>query len=475
MKAEVIDEPPLLFGSSFQHVDIRYGLLNGGPFDASLEAATREIRLGIIGDSASVEGFSAWIERLRQNGIQGKSSNKPNLFVGFPGFGAQKQLPIDLITSSSLTRTITQRDISTAIELKSQPVVVERAVDLFLGEIDGLVAKGRCDVICCAVPAQLLNAMDTLPTPSNDLRGRADFRGMLKAKAMKHSVPLQLVLPDTYGGPKRSRRSSYSKPRRVQDEATRAWNIYVGLYYKAGGIPWRLCHDPSALDTCFIGVSFYFSRDRESVQTSVAQIFNERGEGVIVRGSQAVISRFDRQPHLREGDAADLARRSLDVYRSEHRRVPARVVIHKTSSFDDGEMRGFQAAIQEKGIDILDQLHISETGIRLFRDGRYPPLRGTMMTLSDDRALLYTKGSVPFYQTWPGLFIPSPLDIRFFSCESTQKELCLEILALSKMGWNNTQFDRQQPITISAASAVGSILKYRDATETIQPRYAFYI
>ena len=42
------------------------------------------------------------------------------------------------------------------------------------------------------------------------------------------------------------------------DPATRAWNFSVDLYYKAGGVPWRL--PPTGPDTCFVGVSFHHFR-----------------------------------------------------------------------------------------------------------------------------------------------------------------------------------------------------------------------
>ncbi|WP_327007975.1 hypothetical protein OHA72_12265 [Dactylosporangium sp. NBC_01737] len=39
-------------------------------------------------------------------------------------------------------------------------------------------------------------------------------------------------------------------------------------------------------------------RDNTTLETSVAQVFNQRGDGVIVRGAPATVSRHDRQPHL---------------------------------------------------------------------------------------------------------------------------------------------------------------------------------
>jgi hypothetical protein len=74
------------------------------------------------------------------------------------------------------------------------------------------------------------------------------------------------------------------------------------LIYKAGGIPWRLLRDAAELTTCFVGISFYRTFDRSRLLTSVAQVFNERGEGVIVKGGQAQLLR-DVSRHVRPAPA----------------------------------------------------------------------------------------------------------------------------------------------------------------------------
>jgi hypothetical protein len=51
--------------------------------------------------------------------------------------------------------------------------------------------------------------------------------------------------------------------------------------------------------------------------------------------------------------------------------------------------------------------------------------------------------------------------------------LASEILALSKMNWNNTQFDGGQPITLRASRQVGSILKYCEGSP--QSSYRYYM
>ena len=53
--------------------------------------------------------------------------------------------------------------------------------------------------------------------------------------------------------------------------------------------------------------------------------------------------------------------------------------------------------------------------------------------------------------------------------------IAAETLALTKMNWNNTQFDNGLPITIAAARQVGEVLKYVPEGQEIVPRYSFYM
>jgi hypothetical protein len=64
---------------------------------------------------------------------------------------------------------------------------------------------------------------------------------------------------------------------------------------------------------------------------------------VIVRGGPARGSGDDRQPHLDRDDAFALLVGALETYWLEHKTQPARVVLHKTSSFAEAEVDGFEA------------------------------------------------------------------------------------------------------------------------------------
>ena len=97
------------------------------------------------------------------------------------------------------------------------------------------------------------------------------------------------------------------------------------------------------------------------------------------------------------------------------------------------------------------------------------------MQLEDDKYALYTHGSVEFFRTYPGMYVPQALGIRVEKAEQGPLSLAHEILALTKMNWNNTQFDNFEPITLKAARKVGSIFKYMKATDPFQSRYSFYM
>jgi hypothetical protein len=482
MNIDFLGEPELEFGAG-RHIDIRFGIMSYGPLDFAAPVAPSKINIGIIGSKDSVEGVRIWFERCRGE-IPAKASKQPNLFPKFPGFTKEIAFRSTLVLDDSLCRDIPVGNIALVSKIPDRNERISRCVDLFMEEIQYLSQNRDAKVLVCAVPSTLLEAMGPEEFESNDadalvsdLSGtRLDFHDMLKARAMQqYRKPIQIILPGTYDASQNKRRSKVGRRLELQDEATRAWNIHTALYYKAEGVPWRLPRESSDLTTCFVGVSFYKSLDKSALLTSVAQVFNERGEGVVVRGRAANISKGDRQPHLPQEHAYELLKDALARYWEVHRTFPARVVVHKSSRFDPNEQDGFAAALREKGISTHDFLWISHSSTKLYRAGKYPPLRGTVLTLDENEMVLYTRGSVDFFETYPGRYIPVPMRIRSETVEQTQRFLAREILALSKMNWNNTQFDGAEPVTLQAARKCSNVLRYCSEGRQIEPRYSFYM
>lgn len=489
MNLTFFDEPLLEFGVDC-HVDARFGIMNYGPVDFNSELAPKEIKLGIVGTNETVQGVATWLDRCRDE-IPAKTSRQPNLFPKFPGFRTDTGYQSTLNLSSRLLRTIPQRQFDELAQKTDHNRVVREAVDLFFAEFTYLTETVKPDVLICAVPQALLDAtiepsrlddtavgreVDTDEQASSGRdEPRLDFHHLLKARCMSFGQPIQLIIPSTYDESKRRQRVRSTRLKQPQDEATRAWNFHTALYYKAHGVPWRMVRDASDLATCYVGVAFYATLDRSALMTSVAQIFNERGEGVVVRGGPARISKDDRTPHLAGDDARALLASALTTYRQEHKNFPARVVVHKSSAFTKEEIAGFADAAKAQQIEYYDLVSLSDTSTRLFRPAAYPPLRGTMLSLDAATHVLYTRGAVDFFSTYPGMYVPRPLLFRMDSTEQTAAFLALEILALTKMNWNNTQFDGGEPITLRAAHQVGSILKYVADDARIATAYRHYM
>jgi hypothetical protein len=482
VSATVLDEPFLEFAGRGRHVDPRFGIRSYGAADRGSDDAPSDIHVGLVGDAAAVESARTWLERCA-DGLPAKDENEyPNLWQAFPGFNRESGSGADLIFSERLQRSVRGRDLAKLKEQEADAAVAS-AVDLYLAEIEGVAQTASPDAIVCVIPLELLKIDD--PDVNEDdeaevgnpqsLSGR--FHDELKARAMRYRVPLQLMRPSTYD-PKLSRGTVKrpGMPAQVQDEATRAWNFLTALYYKAGGTPWRLVRDDADLDSCFVGISFYWEDDGRSVATSVAQVFNERGDGVVVRGGPATRSTEDKQLHIGEDDAHALLRGALKAFRDEHKHLPARVVVHKTSPFDAAETGGMMSAVDEADIEFGELVWVSQgSGVRLYRDGYQPPLRGTLLELEPSHAVLYTRGAVEYYGTYPGQYVPRPIALRPHRSERSLTELAAEVMALSKMNWNSTQFDGLLPVTIRTARDVGDIIRRLPPDAPVEPRYAFYM
>jgi hypothetical protein len=485
MKADFIPEPDLEFGTN-THVDVRFGISTFGPLDVGTATAPKEIRVGLVGTAETIEGVRGWLAKCSA-GVTAKKSRLVNLFPAFPGFTEDSPFHSTLIFDDRWTGTLTAREETSLLSVKPTEMISE-AVNLFLEYAAQIAERGNLDVIICAPSHELLAQFDEYQgravdeteapldegsEPERNVTRQAAFHDVLKASGMRLRVPLQMVRPSTYG----LFAKSQGKPSHLQDEATRAWNFHTALYYKAGGIPWRLKRVSSQLATCFVGISFYRTRDGERLLTSVAQVFNERGEGIIVRGAPAQIDKDDRIPHLSSFDAGALLSNAIATYRKEHKTSPARVVVHKTSALTADELDGFVGATRLHNIEVVDLVSVRRSFTRLFREGTYVPLRGTLFHLAREIGVIYLRGSVNFFESYPGLYVPRPLELALSKSDATVLQIATEMMGLSKLNWNNTQFDGGEPITVRAARRVGDILKClpTDDDGTIQSSFRFYM
>jgi hypothetical protein len=480
MKLHFIDEPALVFSGDQEHIDIRAGMAKFGAFDKSGPSIPRPIRVGLIGTTATLDRLRDWIETCK-GGVISEEKKLVKLRPSFPGM-TEQVFGTTIELSDANTRAITRHELTAAMTGEDR---LRNVVSVFVAHAKDLAGKSGLNVLVVAPPPEVFALGDSPSshTPegpiddSQDSRTkeesseitRGNFHDLFKAEALRFQVPCQIIRPDTYGD-----KSSRDKSRRMQDEATRAWNFHTAIYYKAGGVPWRLARAPASLSTCHVGVSFYRSVAGDKLMTSVAQIFDERGEGLVVQGGNASYDKEDRTPHLTADDARDLLAAGLATYKREHKNMPARLVLHKTSYFNQAEKEGFQEAADSERLEVLDLVSIRRSETRVLKAAESPMTRGTALLFDEKSGLVYLKGTVPYFEVYPGAYIPRALEFSRDDGESNAFGLAREIVGLSKLNFNNTQFDTGDPITIRAARRVGDILKHVSAEQPVNARFRYF-
>lgn len=479
-----IPEPNLEFGEGGLFIDPRVGLMRYGPLQPK---AGELIRIGVIGTTETVEGFARYIDSAML-GIERANDTLGNLHPGFPGLGNDNPFRCRFEVPDEAKKTILTGDVKGILAIRKHEEAVRACVDLLINQARVLLeGTSRPEVIVVALPKEIIekvvNADGALrgEQEENDIEDNdvgpteLNFRDLFKARALSLSVPTQIAWPSVWDDAFKLTHKLKGTDRKVQDPATRAWNILNALYYKAGRVPWRL---PKLDDwtTSYIGIGFYRDLDGHRLWTSTAQMFDEKGKGLVLRGARARTDRPGKHPYLAREDAYELIKRALEAYYEHHRTMPARIVIMKTSRFEKGESEGFVAGISEMRVAMTDMVWVSEGGhVALLREGDYPPLRGSFVQVGKN-GILYTRGSVPYYGTYPGARVPNALQLRPHDDNETSLDrIAAEVLALTKMNWNSTQFDQALPIPIRAAREVGRVLRHVSFAERDQTDFRYYM
>lgn len=490
MEINQLPTPEIEFGAPGTFIDPKVGLTEAGPFDRRFGAAQkREVRVGFVGNTEILNKSYKWIERCRK--VIPTEIKDSSQYQDFPGF--QDIFHAKLALRNKWVKTIDTIKLERTLAIKNPKSRFEDVLNLYTDSIDKLAnsSETRPDIVICCLPNEVvqtcwsissnltsqqrksikarkderergqLSLFEDIEETEEDLLNR-DFRRALKAQAMKFRVPIQI-------GTNRM----FEDLDTNQDAATRAWNMSVALYYKAGGIPWRF--KTSGPETCFVGISFHHLRtpSQHLVYSSLAQAFSSRGEGFALRGEAIPWNeKQGRNVHLTEDQAAKLASQVLQEYSEQTGGNPKRIVLHKTSRFDDSEQEGFRHGFRD--IPIVELINIMPTQFRLLTYGAYPPRRGTLCTVNKDATYLFTTGYMPEWRTYPGPHIPAP--VRLMSNDDVDMhQVASDILGLARMNWNTASMSSSHPVTLFFSRRVGGIMAEVGENEKPHPSFRFYM
>lgn len=485
------DDPTLEFGEG-DAATPKTGLADFGPYSLRLGSGHRDqLHVGIVGTAESIRAAKGLLTLIEKGGRSG--SDNLALSPDFPGFGKVFRSDLRLGVESVISTSKLQDALS-----RQPRAAFERSVDLWSEGVSSLTEREvRPDLVVCALPPELIERCRRIKQPlpqelvkaarreearrrsgqsslfeldsadsieqaadpaAEDLLFR-DFRLVLKARAMQARMPIQIVTEHSWKDSKAN-----------QDPATRAWNLAVALFYKAGGIPWRA--RPRTEESCFVGVSFHHLRTthRHIVYSSVAQAFSSDGEGFALRGEAKPWDSHTRQTHMSADQSRDLFSSVLAAYRDRAGRDPLRLVVHKTSDYTDDERAGIALALGS--VPTVELITLRSGDFRLVRQGSYPPHRGTACRLGDAR-YLFTVGYMPAHLTYPGPHIPVPLEV--LGTGDDFEGAVQDLLALSKMNWNSASSFAAFPISLSFARKVGGVMAEIPRDSSPHPSFRYYM
>jgi hypothetical protein len=263
--------------------------------------------------------------------------------------------------------------------------------------------------------------------------------------------------------------------------ASVAWRLGTALYAKAGGTPWKLDTNQTPLDpdTAYIGLSYAIRTvsDLAVFVTCCSQVFDSDGGGMEFVAYDVGQGTDLRNPFLSRDDMRLVMSRSLALYQDRHAgRSPKRLVVHKQTPFQDQEIAGCSDAwgttTTLSCVNITRPpwrgvtLNAPRRGENTARPG-YAIARGTTFQLDGRSMLLWVAGNAQtstlsgqdnYYQGGKGT--PRPLLLTRDAGAGPLDEVAAQVLALSKMDWNNDALYDRLPCTLRYAQVLARTIKH---------------
>jgi len=205
-------------------------------------------------------------------------------------------------------------------------------------------------------------------------------------------------------------------------------------------------------------------------------MFLDSGDGIVFLGEFGPwYSRDSKQFHLTRQAAKNLLSGALQTYHEQEGGPLTEIFIHAGSEISGDEFKGFQDACPAGAKLVAVRIRHDERGIRLFRNGSRPVLRGTFLKLSETAAVLWTNGFKERLRTYDGWEVPVPLRITILHGQTEIELVARDVLALTKLNYNACKLGDSMPVTVNFSDAVGEILVNNPKTQKPKPNFKFYI
>ncbi|WP_277057953.1 argonaute/piwi family protein [Trichlorobacter lovleyi] len=505
-----IPEPDLCFGFGQVCDHPKDGLFLYGPHSGLTRS--KDISIGVIGTHDGLKYFRDWAIRL--GGFipippPGKTDKEQRLHLSnFPGM--EEAFGLVISPGDFVQRKISLDKLDTATRTINQHEAVRKAVDLYLSEIEhhDRNEERRVDIWVFILPELIFERCKSqakrtgLDFVKGDFSKKQkerfdmpllvgvidqsdedifddvpDFHRQVKARLLKFGHPSQL-LRETTLAPDKFKNSAGYPIRRLQDQATVAWNLATGLYYKTQPEPpWKVANVRPGV--CYIGLVFKnIPNDPLDHVCCAAQMFLNEGDAVVFRGANGPYKTGDYEYHLKAPEAKRLIAKVLETFHDKHGTMPAELFIHGKTYFNNEEWASFCEAAPAGTNIIAVRIKATNGETKLFRNGDYPVMRGTALLLDERSAFLWTSGYVPRLDTYIGPETPNPLDIKILRSTGTLPDIqtvLADIMGLTKINYNACNYSDGLPVTIRFAEKVGDVLVMGSAKDAEKQPLKFYV
>jgi hypothetical protein len=496
--AVVLPEPLLEFGHGQRVTRPTDGLSLFGPCDRGAGSRPGAVTYATVGTPEGLKALNCFLTAMR-GPVAPPADKDPSLWPTFPGFDIA--FSADLPESPAWSEVVDRSTLLDGARLHDKYQRTHAVAESFLEPIRRSQERDeKPQVIVVVVPDEVWKTCRPQQRVTDGLgekvgvkemrrriRGDAglfddhdpmvyklapDFRRQLKARMMDFDVPVQIVRESTLAledGPEAGRRG-------LTPLSDRMWNLSTALYYKAGGKPWRLATAREGV--CYVGIAFRLENAEAGSRNGccAAQMFLDDGDGVVFLGKYGPWYAPERkQFHLTADAAQSLLAGVLSTYEQLHGKKLKEVFLHSRSGIDAEEFAGYRAAVDSATKLVAVRVRTANRGIRLFREGNWPVLRGTFLRETSKRGYLWGTGFKPELRTYDGSDVPRPLilDVQHGDADITQ--VAGDILGLSKLNYNACKLGDREPVTVAFSDAVGEILMSNPGVETRRPQFRFYV
>jgi len=496
-----LGEPLLTFGYNQKMQDPRDGLTLFGPFSKS--KLSGQINIGIIGPKKQRGYVYKYLDRLHRPVV---SSKRDVARPFFPGLQAAFDIYINFESVQEID--VPMEKINEFLRYTDGHQRVFKLTDLYADRLIKYYNEEHLPVTVwfVAIPDQIYQygkpksklppsedninlglrknernpAQQFLFDDLNELKEayefEINFHNQLKAKVLSDKIVTQIIRESTVAF-----EEIWTDQAKIEYEylfdTAKAWNISTTLYYKVGGIPWKLGDVRKGV--CYLGLVYKqidLSKNKRNA-CCAAQMFLDSGDGMVFRGNIGPwYNPETKEFHISKEDARTLLSTSLESFKekSETGDYPEEVFIHSKTYFDSDEWEGFCEAAEGKS-QIIGVRIRNDSTFKLYRDFSYCVPRGTALVVRKDFAFLWTKGFIPRIQTQLGLETPNPISLEVTRGKKDIQTVCKDILALTKLNYNACIFADGSPVTLRFADSIGEVLTAGKAIKSEVMPFKHYV